>query len=96
MSKDTKTALIVPAGSSIEDGKVMFWAFDPASTRTYAVPENTRVDVIADTLLDFLGREAHENVVIRHVFGNHRSVKISEYLKGKFDAAKTRYEATSE
>ena len=96
MSKDVNTALIVPVGSSIEDGKIMFWAFDPAETRTYVVPENTRVDVIADTLLDFLGRDAHENIIIRRVLGNKRSEKIAEYLKNRFDAAKARHEADSE
>lgn len=93
MSKDCKVNLIVPVGSSVEGGKIMFWAFDPSCTRTYVVPENTRVDVIADTLLDFLGRESHENITIRWVLGDRRSEKISEYLKNKFDAARARREA---
>lgn len=92
MSREDKITLIVPVGSSIEDGVIMFWAFDPSCTRTYAVPENTRVDVIADTLMDFLGRDAHENISIKWVVGSRRSEKISEYLKNKFDAAKVRHE----
>lgn len=87
-----KGSLVVPVGSSVEDGVVMFWAFDPSCTRTYAVPENTRVDIITDTLLDFLGKDFSDDVIIKLVFGSRRAEKISDYLKNRLTAAKAKQE----
>lgn len=92
MSDSKKVALMVPVGSSLEDGRQMFWALDTSCTRLFAVPENTRVDVLLDMLYDFLGKNTADNIDYKKTMLSKRAEKIMQYIEGRAEAAKAREE----
>lgn len=87
---DSKDSLMVPVGSSEEDGAQLFWALDTSCTRLFAIQENTRVDIIFDMLFDFLGKESHEDIVFSEVNPNKRATKVLQYIQGRVENAKQR------
>lgn len=85
MGKKDKVSLFVACGSSVEDGTPVFWALDMSSTRLYIQPENMRVDVLFDTLLDFLGVDPGDDVTFKPVMGSRRFEQIVSYIQRRMD-----------
>lgn len=81
MRKKNKLPLLVICGSSVESGNAVFWALDTSDTRLYVKPENTRVDVLFDTLYDFLGKVPEDPVVFKPTVGSKRLEQIMTYIQ---------------
>lgn len=92
MRKKNKLPLLVICGSSVENGKAVFWALDTSDTRLYVKPETTRVDVLFDTLYDFLGKEPEDSVVFKPTVGSKRLDQIIAYIQKRTE----RYETESD
>lgn len=92
MSDNKKVALIVPVGSSLEDGQSVFWALDTSCTRLFAIPENTRVDVLLDMLYDFLGKNTADDIDYKKTMLSKRAEKIMQYIESRVETAKAREE----
>lgn len=76
--------LIVFCGSSVECGAPQFWALDTSCTRLFVLPESTRVDVIHDMLVDFIGKTSTMMVDLRFTKGSARAKKIFDYIDNRF------------
>lgn len=90
MARSSKIPLIVVCGSSVEEGRPMFWALDTSDSRLFLVRESTRVDVVADMLYDFIGKDISADIDFKLSVISKRGEQLVGYIlkrKAKYEEA---------